>query len=276
MDRDGYQQENINRPKSAWNIPTTVTDNGPDGRAGTADDRTGIPAFALNPVNAALPVVNKVFNPDGFTADYKSIDISLNKRFSKKCSMVTSFINTWSSEFGTSYFGTGAGNNVGSSPSLFGGLAGNTAFPITPNGKTDKSDFTFWNFKMSGTWEPAWGLRLTPVFKLQQGYPYGRVFTANAGSISQNFMAEDLTAHRLETVKQVDLRAEKRFKLNNRLNLNVLFDVFNVLNANTELNIRATTGTLTISETGSVIPALNTPTTILPPRIARISARLSW
>ena len=60
------------------------------------------------------------------------------------------------------------------------------------------------------------------------------------------------------------------------MNLNVLFDVFNVMNANTELNIRATTGTLTISETGAVIPALNTPTTILPPRIARISGRISW
>ena len=276
MDRNGYQQENINRPKSAWNVPVTVTDNGPDGRAGTGDERTGIPAFALNPVNAALPVVNRVFNPDGFTADYKSIDVSLNKRFSKKWSMVTSFINTWSSEFGTSYFGTGAGNNVGSSASLFGGLAGSTAFPITPNGKTDKTDFTFWNFKLSGSWEPGYGIRLTPVFKLQQGYPYGRVFTANAGAISQNFLAEDINAHRLETVKQMDIRAEKRFKLNKRLNFNVLFDVFNVLNANTELNIRATTGTLTISESGLTIPALNTPTTILPPRIARISGRLSW
>ena len=280
MDRDGYQQENPNRPKSAWNVPVTVTDPGLDGRAGTADDRTGIPAFALSPVNAALPVVARVFNPEGFTADYKSIDISLNKRFSKKWSMVTSFINTWSSEFGTSYFGSGSGGNYGASPSLFGGLAGATAFPITPNGKTDKSEFTFWNFKLSGTFEPGYGIRLTPVFKLQQGYPYARVFTANVngggGNISQNFMAEDLTANRLETVKQMDIRAEKRFKLNNRLSFNLLFDVFSVLNANTELNIRATTGTLTISESGAVIPALNTPTTILPPRIARISGRLSW
>jgi hypothetical protein len=276
QDRDGYQQENINRPRSAWNVPTTVTDIGPDGRAGTADDRTGIAALALNPANAALPVVNRVFNPEGFTADYKSIDVSVNKRFSNKWSTVASFINTWSSEFGTSYFGTGAGNNVGSGASLFGGLAGNTAFPITPNGKTDKTDFTFWNFKVSGTYEPGYGIRLTPVVKIQQGYPYGRVFTANAGAISQNFMAEDINAHRLDTVKQVDFRAEKRFKLSGRVNLNVLFDVFNVMNANTELNIRATTGLIAISESGITIPALNTPTTILPPRIARISGRISW
>ncbi|MEO5763590.1 MAG: hypothetical protein ABIR28_14910, partial [Vicinamibacteria bacterium] len=221
------------------------------------------------------PISNLVFNNPGNTADYKSVEFALNKRFSHRWGMVASVINTWTSEFGTSYFGTGNGNNIAGG-SLFGGLANNSGIPITPNGLQDKSEFSTWNFKISGTFEPGYGIRLTPVFKSQQGYPYARVFAANAGGISQNFITESITAHRLETVKQFDIRADKRFKLTNRLSLNVLVDVFNVLNANTELNIRATTGTLTISETGSVIPQLGTPTTILPPRIARLSARLSW
>ena len=183
-------------------------------------------------------------------------------------------MNTWTSEYGTSYFGTGSGGNYGASGSLFGSLASATGFPITPNGKQDRSEFSQWNFKVFGTYEPGWGLRLTPVWKSQQGFPYGRVFTG--GAISQNFLAEDLTAHRMQTVKTFDLRADKRFKLNSKMSLSVLFDVFNVFNANTETNIRASTGTVTISETGAVIAAFNTPTTILPPRIARISARLSW
>ncbi|MEO8362431.1 MAG: hypothetical protein ABI672_20555, partial [Vicinamibacteria bacterium] len=201
--------------------------------------------------------------------------------FSKKWSMVSSFTNTWTSEFGSSYFGTGAGGNYGSSGSLFGGFAGSTGFPITPNGKSEKSDFSQWNFKLFGTFEPAWGLRITPVFKVQQGYPYGRVFTASpagagATAVAQNFFAEDLTAHRLETAKQLDFRADKNFKLTGRVKLSVIVDVYNVFNANTELNVRANTGTLTISQTGAVIPLFNTPTTILPPRIARLSGRLSW
>ena len=173
-------------------------------------------------------------------------------------------------------FGTGAGSNVIAAGSLFGGLAGTTGIPITPNGAQDKSEFSFWNFKLSGTWEPGYGIRLTPVFKAQQGYPYGRVFAANAAGIAQNFQAEPIDAHRMETVKQVDFRAEKRFKLKGRVNFNVLFDLFNVMNANTELNVRGTTGTLTISESGATIPAFGTPTTILTPRIALISGRLSW
>jgi hypothetical protein len=280
MDRDGYQTENPNRPKSAWNIGSTVTDNGPDGRAGTADDRTGIAAFALNSsVGSAAPAY--VFNPAGYEADYKTVELALNKRFSKKWSMVASFTNTWTSEFGTSYFGTGSGGNYGASGTLFGGFAGATGFPITPNGKTEKSEFTQWNFKIFGTVEPGWGLRVTPVFKMQQGYPYGRVFTASpagtgATAVIQNFLAESLTAHRMETATQFDIRADKNFKLRGRVTLSVLADVFNVLNANTELNIRATTGTVAISQTGVVIPAFQTPLTILPPRIARLSARLSW
>ncbi|MEO8362112.1 MAG: TonB-dependent receptor, partial [Vicinamibacteria bacterium] len=97
MDRDGYQSENPNRPASAWNIPTTVTDIGADGRAGTADDRTGIPAFALNSsVGSAAPAY--ISNRDGYEADYKTLEVAVNKRFSKKWSMVSSFTNTWTSE----------------------------------------------------------------------------------------------------------------------------------------------------------------------------------
>ena len=207
----------------------------------------------------------------------------MNKRFSNRWSLLASFLNSWISEYSTSYFATGNGNNVSNSGSLFGSFASSsiggesaTAFPITPNGLQDKSEFSVWNFKVSGMFEPAYGIKITPVFKAQQGYPYGRVFRANAGAIAQNFLAESITAHRLATAKLLDVRVDKRFKLTSRVGVQVMFDVFNVFNANTELNIRASTGTLTISESGAVIPQLGTPTTILPPRIARFSARISW
>ncbi len=277
MDRDGYQQFNRNRPVSEYNVPTTATDIGPDGRAGTGDERT-VSAFNLNPINLALPIVNFVTNPGGFDADYKSVEVGATKRFAKKWSMVGSFLYTWTSEFGTSYLSSGAGSNGGSSASLFSGFAGTVGFPITPNGQTTPSEFTTWNFKIHGSYEPGWGLRITPIYRMQQGYPYGRVFAATLNYGAQNFQAEPITAHRHQTVKQLDFRAEKKFNLSSsgRAKLGVIFDVYNVFNANPELNIRATTGTLTISESSAVIPTYNTPITILPPRIARLSARLSW
>jgi hypothetical protein len=275
MDRDGYQRENQNRPFSAWTVPGTVSDLGPDGRASTGDEQSiavlGLPASVL-----ALPVVNRVFNPAGYDADYKSFEVGVTKRFSNNWSMVSSFLYTHTSEYGSSYFGSGPGHNGGNEPSLFSGLAGTVGFPITPNGNAEKSEFGFWSFKIHGTWEPVRSLRFTPVFRMQQGYPYGRVFTATVTGVTQNIMAEPIDSHRMETFKQLDLRAQKDFNLGSRARLGLIFDLFNVLNANTEININARTGRITVSETGENVPTFGSPVTILPPRIARFSARFSF
>ena len=132
----------------------------------------------------------------------------------------------------------GNGGNYGNNVSLFGGFAnttGTTGFPITANGLTERSDFTVWNFKLHGTYEPGWGLRFTPVFRAQQGYPYGRVFNATVTGVGQNFMAEPITTHRMETYKQLDIRVAKQFKITGRARLDVLFDVFNVFNSDASL-----------------------------------------
>jgi carboxypeptidase family protein len=277
MDRDGYMRfNNFQRTPSAYNVPVNVTDNGPDGVAGSGDERT-VRVFNLDPAVLALPAVNRIFNPDGYQGDYKSIELAANKRFHRKWSMVGSFVYTWTDEFAAQYFGGGlfANGSTQTSPSLFGGLSGAAGFPLSPNDDM-RSEFTQWNLKLYGTWEPAWGLRLTPVYRLQQGFPYGRVFAATLNYGGQNLHAEPLNTHRQENISQLDLRAAKDFTLSGRLRLGVMLDVYNVFNANTELNIRHTTGTLLISETNTRIPTFNTPVTILPPRIARLSARLYW
>ena len=285
MDRDGYQQENRNRPLSAYNVPITVVDPGPDGTRGTADDST-VSMMNLNPANLSLPVANYVYNPPGFDANYRSIEVAANKSFSHRWSMVGSFLYTWTDEYGSNYFNTGSAGIGGQNPSLFSGFALQTGFPITDADRNTRNKFGTWTLKAFGTWEPAWGLRLTPLFRAQQGYPAGRVFTASStsgapGSAGVNYgnqplHGEPITAHRLQTYKQLDFRAEKRFTVTGRAKLGVIVDVYNVFNANTELNIRSTTGRLVISETGANIPTFLTPVTILPPRIVRLSARLEW
>jgi hypothetical protein len=281
MDRDGYHQANANRPVSAWNVPTTVADLGVDGLAGTGDDRT-LPAFGLNATAGALPTINRIYNPDGYEANYKTIEVGATKRYSRNWNLVSSFSITWTDEFGTSYFGSGPGANLGASGTLFGSFA-TTGFPVTPNGQTERTKFSQWNFKVHGTYAPGWGVRITPVFRIQQGYPYGRVFTANVAgagitTVSQNFMAEPVTSHRHDTIKQLDFRAEKKFNLTSsgRAKLGVIFDLYNVFNANTVLNLNARTGRLVVSETAANVPIFGSPVTILPPRIARFSARLEW
>jgi hypothetical protein len=285
MDRDGYQRFNANRPISAYNVPITVVDPGPDGNRGTADDKN-VSMNNLNPANLAMPVANLVTNPPGFEANYKNIEVTANKRYSNKWSLTASFLYTWTEEYGSSYFSSGAAGIGGADPSLFSGFASQVGFPITSADLDTLNNFTTWNFKTWGSVEPFWAVRFTPIFRVQQGYPAGRVFNATASSGitggpgtnygTQSLHAEPLESHRMETIKQLDLRVEKTFALSGRVKLGVLFDVYNVFNSNVELNIRSTTGRLAVSESGTNIPTFNTPVTILPPRIARISGRLSF
>jgi hypothetical protein len=266
-------------------VPINVRDPGPDGTANTGDDRT-VSMFNLNPAVLTLPTVNRILNPDGYEANYKALELGAMKRFSRKWSMVGSFLYTWTDEFAAQYAGGGlfANGSTNTIPSLFGGLSEASGFPLSPNDDMHNK-FTTWGAKLHGSWEPAWGLRLTPIYRIVQGAPYGRVFPASATSGvggpgtnygTQNLHAEPLTSHRQDTIKYLDLRLEKRFKVTGRARLGLIFDVYNVFNANPELNIRHTSGRLTISETGTNIPTFNTPVTILPPRIARISARFDW
>src|SRR4030095_16519128 len=131
------------------------------------------------------------------------------------------------------------------------------------------NDFTVWNFKAYATVEAGWKVRLRPVIHVQQGDPAGRGVHANSTSRTtggpavnygtQPLHAEPITALRHPTVAQMNFRAEKSIGLARavRVKLGLIFDVFNVFNANPELNIRSTTGRLTISETGENIPTFN-------------------
>jgi hypothetical protein len=248
----------------------------------TGDDRT-VSMLSLTPPPSRSTVYHP--QPDGYGGNWNASRSERPACFSQKWSVVSSFLYTWTDEFTAQYLGGGLFANGSSQtiPSLFGGF-GSPGYLLSPNDDMH-SEFSTWGFKIHGSWEPAWGLRITPIYRMQQGYPYGRVFTVGSTSGingpgvnygTQNLRAEPLTSHRQETVKQLDFRAEKKFKVTGRARIGIILDVYNVFNANTELNIRHTTGRLTISESGTNIPTFNTPVTILPPRIARISARLDW
>ena len=283
MDRDGNQLENTARPRSAYTIPATINDLGRDGIAGTSDDKV-ISVVGFNGSTAAT--TNLLVNPDGYTADYKTIEVALNRRFAGKFSLTSSFTLTNTQEWATSYFGSGNWGNVGpggtaSTGSLFSGFGGG-GFPVSPNDQKTQTDFWAYNFRAFATYEPGWGIKLTPTFKVQQGYPFARAVTGTLNYGTQPVQAEPLGTFRMDTVRVFDIRADKRFKLNGRVGLSVLVDVYNILNANTVIQSNHGTGLTTINEStingGAAVrvPTFLVPTTILPPRIARISARLSW
>src|SRR5688572_9011405 len=121
--------------------------------------------------------------------------------------MNASFSYTWTEEYGNLYFNNRFGIAVpGGAFSFFG------SYPQNPNERT-LNEFTNWNAKFTGTLDAGWGLRVTPVLKMQSGAPYGRFFAAALNyNSAQVFLAEPIGTRRQDTVATIDFRVEKQLR----------------------------------------------------------------
>ena len=254
-DQNGWQQVNSLRPDSAYDVPVTVTDPGADGVVGTSDDRP-FSARNLNP--ALLGQSNQlVTNVDGYEGTYKTLELSANKRYSKRWSALASLSYTWTNEFGNIYFNNRFATAV-SNFSFFG------SYPTNPNEKT-QNEFTNWNAKLSGTVDAGWGINITPVVKVQTGAPYGRFFNAALNYGNQLILAEPIGERRQDNIAVVDIRAEKRLRFDSKARAAVFVDVFNLTNSNTAAIINWRSGT-----------SFERATTVLGPRIAKAGVKFDW
>ncbi len=256
-DNNGWQQVNANRPLSAFNVPVTIVDPGPDGVYGNGDDAS---MQALNLDNTSLPSNNVTQNIDGYEGTFKTLEFSANKRYSRRYSLSASFSYTWTKQFGNNFFNNRIGTAI-SNFSLFG------SYPSTPNEKTG-NDYTDWNAKLSGTFDAGWGVRLTPVIQTQAGAPYGRFFSTRANELNygtQIILAEPLATRRQDTVTVVNFRTEKQLRFAQKARIGLFFDMFNVLNSNTAINVNWRSGA-----------SFEKATTVLGPRIAKFGVKFDW
>jgi hypothetical protein len=259
-DSDGWQRLNLQRPFSAYNVPVSIVDPGPDGNAATlADNGPNLSLFNIDdPARGTTNVAQTV--PD-YEGTYKTIELAATKRHSNRWSMQASFSYVWTEEYGNLYFNNRFGTAVpGGAFSHFG------SFPVNPNEPT-QNEFTNWNAKFSGTIEAAWGLRVTPVWKVQSGAPYGRFITVTGLNYtpSQLILVEPIGTRRQDTVSIVDFRVEKQVRFAQKARVGLFFDVFNTFNSNTAVNLSWGSGA-----------SFEKATTVLGPRIAKFGAKFDW
>jgi hypothetical protein len=255
-DNDGWQQQNVLRPFSAFNVPVTIADPGPDGIVGNGDDGAAIQAFNLDDTTRGSSQL--ATNVPGYEGTYKTLEFSANKHYANRYSLTASYSYVWTHEFGNNYFNNRFGTAV-SNFAFFG------SFPTNPNERTD-NEFTNWNAKFSGTVDAGWGLRVTPVLKLQSGAPYGRFIAGNLNyNTAQLILVEPLGTRRQDNVTLLDFRVEKQLRFATKARLGLFFDMFNALNANTAVNLNWRSGV-----------SFEKPTTVLGPRIAKFGVKFDW
>ena len=254
---------NVNRPYSAYNVPVTLRDPGPDGVFGNGDDGANFQGFNLDPAALALPVVNQLTNLEG-SGEYQTIEFSANKRQTGRWSLAAGFSKRWNKDQSTAYFS----QNLRA-----------VTTPSTPNDKinTDNGryDFSMWTAKINGSYEAPFQIRITPALRFQSGQPFGRTVLASAaygvggtGGINygtQRILTEELGTRRQDNIAIFDIRAEKYFNVKGGRKVGVFFDVYNLTNSKAQQNITWNSGS-----------AFEKPTLIVPPTIARFGMKLDW
>jgi hypothetical protein len=143
----------------------------------------------------------------------------------------------------------------------------------TPNDliNTDggRYNFTTWAAKVNATYEAGYGIRVTPSIRNQSGQPYGRTISAGAANGinygTARILTEPIDTHRQDTITILDVRVEKGFKLAPGRNLSVFVDGYNLTNSNAATNINWSSGATYL-----------TPSTIIPPRLARFGAKFDF
>lgn len=246
---------NANRPLSAYNVPVTIQDPGPDGIVGNTDDGRAYQGYNLSAAALALPIVNSYTNVEGADSDYTTFELTGTKRMSHGWSAMMSFSRTWSAAQAATFFGTGFRQN---------------ALVITPqdlinteaNGQVKYTD---WSVKLNGTWMAPLGLKISPMLRLQAGQNWGRTFqtTLNYGAV--RIAAEPLDSNRQRNIAVTDIRIEKPVSLPGGIKVGPFIDVYNMFNTNAEQNITWASGSSFLR-----------PTAIVPPRVARLGAKITW
>jgi len=258
-------------PLSGGYTTTTAIDPGPDGNAGTGDDQR-ITVFNLLPQFAGQ---NRrlVTNPAGFETSFKGMEVTLQKRFS----------NGWQGLLGYSLSEDDL-SRAGTAFGVFGGGEEESAGAGNGGGFTDPNQAinntggpSFFDrrhsLKVSGSYQiPGIDVNVAAVYKMQSGVPVVRLITVsedvngvpfNQGPIT--FYAEPRGGRRIDTLHYMDFRVSKYFDIRRDRRLEVIFDVFNLFNANTITGVNNNTGSAFLS-----------PLTILGPRVLRLGARFTF
>src|SRR5262249_26999322 len=148
------------RPASAYSVPFTFADIGPDNVRNTSDDQNvtlyGIPNSLISGCSASVTAptptcaypTNSLITSTPQNGKYKTYEASVNKRMSHNFSLGGGYGFTWSHDFPI-------------------------AFAATPNGPF-AYDYTSAGFKMNGTYNAPYGILLSALYRFQLGTNYGR------------------------------------------------------------------------------------------------------
>jgi len=239
-----YNTINVLRPYSAFNIPITRRDPGPDGLFNTADDGGPVTIYDYDPAFRGSNFVGnqEVNRPQGRTDSYNSYEASVTRRMTQSWSMLAAYT-------ATKYHRWVVG------------------IPQSPNDEHfDLDDQWRWAFKMNGNFNLPYDISLGGIVEVRNGALGQRTYVFRATDpsglplrqlASATIRMEPFGSQREGKQTTFNARVSRMFGLpKGRVNLS--FDVLNVLNTNAITAVTYASG-----------PSFGRVTDILPPRTVR-------
>jgi len=242
---------NTLRPYSAWSVPITRRDPGPDAVLGNADDAGSVTLYDYTAAYRGAAFVNaqtvNATNPDR----YNAIEGTLSKRFSSR----------WTGQ--VSYF---AVKNHRWIASVFAN-PNDQFFPLDETwgwaGNITGSYRTPGDFLISGFLQTKNGVTGQRTYIFRQADPDGGPAIAQNGNTT--LRVEPYGSQRLSAQNILNLRGSKELKFGAARRLSIDVDVFNVLNAATPTAATFVTG-----------PSFGFVSSVSPARIARLGIRFAF
>jgi hypothetical protein len=235
-----------------------------------------IPTFV--PVAARVTAGNNgrfATNADDYTQRFGGVEIAANKRLSNRWMFRVALGYNNHQEFYDAAVpvvldeeraGVAAGNptrldvdNLVDGGQVASRSTGSGAGDIFLNGK--------WALNANGMFQIGWGVEVAASLLGKQGTPYPFFINQALGldGTQRVLITPEVDTERLDTVWNLDLRLAKNLKAGGA-NMTLTADLFNVLNANTELNRQRNLGS----------PRFGELTDYLSPRILRVGLRLGF
>ena len=279
IESGGYGTINREYTVNDWTA-FQFNDPGYDGVVGTSDDNPNGVLTAYNRKFTAAAADQFITYSPGSGNLYRTWEIEGVKRMSNRWLVVTG-VDWTKLDFGASVFSNNANT-----------IIGQTLYPA--------SHYWDWTGKLTLQYEAPKGVQVSSVFKTQKGQPTTRTVNINcnrlvaagqtcaqAGGAAPLQGAFDLTVEQsgssaknfLPTLSTWDISVAKSFRLGEKRSLQGMFDLFNVTNSNALQGWGSTSATTSFTYNGQSItgyPTYHRPSSILPPRIFRLSARVRF
>ena len=242
---------NTLRPFSAWSVPITRRDPGPDGILGNADDAGTVTLFDYSAAFRGAAFVNTQIVNATNADRYDSIEATLTKRFSARWTGQVSYFAVKNHRWLASVF---------NSPN-------DEFFPLdetwTWAGNVSGSYRLPGDVTVSGFLQSKSGVMGQRTYIFRQADPDGGPALAQNGNTT--IRVEPYGSQHLAAQNILNLRGSKDFSIGGGRRFEIDVDVFNVLNAAAPTGANFQSG-----------PSFGFVTGVIPARIARLGARFRF